>query len=679
MSGSLSSSKVAAVAACVATFAFHVPFARADAVKCKAAIIKADATFIQAKAKALAKCEEAMVKGKLPAGDCHADPKASSAIAKAASKLQVAIAKACGGKDKTCGTVDDDALADIGWNIPCPNFENGACSGTITSCTDIAACLACIGEATTDRGVGIAYDALVPSNPKTEKSLNKCQVAIGKATTAYFVAKSKALAKCWKAVNSNKATNPCPVPGDGKAATAIAKAETKKRAAICKACGGADKLCNDVGDQTPASIGFPAQCPSAAVPGGGSCDGAVTTLADLVDCVDCIDEYAVDCADRSAVPAFVVPYPPECNPVVGPTPTATPAETPTPTETATATPTPTETESPTPTATSTEATPTATPTESPTATETATPTESPTPTATSTEATPTATPTESPTPTVTATATETESPTPTETPTVTPTETPTETATATPTVTATETETPTPTVTETPTPTETETPTPTETETPTPTATETETPTPSPTATVVLSDAITSTPTLGDYWGVDVGSTPQYPSNVLPRQRVSNSASLVITELGVCLGQRDGNESGNIHFEIWTDQVGGCLNGEPTCPGVKLGGDSDDFVVDSLPLMQDIPDDVCGTPGNGAEVTIKWASNQPTTSTDFWIVAVNDASGGIATGQIRWGASVPGNDTAHADTNYDSWKINVDGLSVPIDNDEDFYFIVRTQ
>jgi hypothetical protein len=102
-------------------------------VKCKAGIIKAAAAFVQAKAKALAKCEEAIVKGKLPAGDCHADPKASATIAKAVTKLDASIAKACGGKDKIYGTPDDDALATIGWNIACPNFETVTAMASLVS------------------------------------------------------------------------------------------------------------------------------------------------------------------------------------------------------------------------------------------------------------------------------------------------------------------------------------------------------------------------------------------------------------------------------------------------------------------------------------------------------------------------------------------------------------------
>jgi hypothetical protein len=126
-----------------------------------------------------------------------------------------------------------------------------------------------------------------------------------------------------------------------------------------------------------------------------------------------------------------------------------------------------------------------------------------------------------------------------------------------------------------------------------------------------------------------------------------------------------------IHFEIWTDQVGGCAGGYPFCPGVKIGGDSDPFTVDGLATMQSSPNGACGDPNHGDVVTIKWASNEPTTASNFWIVGVNDSPGGIATGKVMWGASASGIADTHADTDFDSWKV--------VDNDEDFYFIVRTE
>ncbi len=114
-----------------------------------------------------------------------------------------------------------------------------------------------------------------------------------------------------------------------KAAAAIAKAESKKITAICKACGGADQACDDTitapdgltiagsgtgDDLTPGQIGFVATCSDVKVPGGGPyCNQQVTTLADLVECVDCVSEFKVDCVDRARVPEFGV-YPCECNP-----------------------------------------------------------------------------------------------------------------------------------------------------------------------------------------------------------------------------------------------------------------------------------------------------------------------------------------------------------------------------
>ncbi len=108
-----------------------------------------------------------------------------------------------------------------------------------------------------------------------------------------------------------------------KTAEKIAKAESKKIAKICKACGGADADCDDLvvpvnlltstlggsggtgaaADFTPAAIGFPATCDVATVPHGGPvCDGPVTTLAELIFCVDCVAEFTVDCVDAARVP-----------------------------------------------------------------------------------------------------------------------------------------------------------------------------------------------------------------------------------------------------------------------------------------------------------------------------------------------------------------------------------------
>lgn len=306
--------------------------AAADPLKCRAAITKASSQYVQARTKALVKCEGAVVAGKLPMGtDCSNESKTDAAIDKAKAKQEAAIEKACGGADKECGSGgDDDSLASIGWDIgTCPDIESQGCAMAIDECHDVVECLECVQSEAVDRVVKLAYDELVlPS--VSDKTLNKCQQTIGKATAAFLATKTKALAKCWAAVDKGVAAAPCPSPGDGKAAAAIAAAEAKKIAAICKACGGADKGCDQTvtgptttvpgtggsDDLTPAAIGFPADCAELAIPDGPSCAQPIATLADIVECVDCIAEAQVDCVDRLAVP-WAASYPGECNPGCG--------------------------------------------------------------------------------------------------------------------------------------------------------------------------------------------------------------------------------------------------------------------------------------------------------------------------------------------------------------------------
>src|SRR5690349_4337174 len=95
----------------------------ADSVSCQRAVAKASAQFAQAKLKALQKCND-MVLNHAISGPCP-DATAAAKIAKADSKLRVAVSKGCGGADRTCGTGDDDALAGVGWGGgACPNFES---------------------------------------------------------------------------------------------------------------------------------------------------------------------------------------------------------------------------------------------------------------------------------------------------------------------------------------------------------------------------------------------------------------------------------------------------------------------------------------------------------------------------------------------------------------------------
>jgi hypothetical protein len=293
--------------------ATETPGGRAQ--KCRGAIVQNSAAFVQAKTKALQKCEEGGVKGTI-SGSCP-DTKADEAIAKAQSKLADGIKKACGGKDKLCGTSDEDelTLGSIGWNIGnCPNFDTGPCANAIGTCDDIATCVGCIGEEAADQAIDLYYGSLNPTDPKTQKALNKCQRTIGKAAVTFLTAQSKALRGCWDGVNKGKISG-CP---DAKATEAIDKAAVKLDASICKACGGKDKLCGGAGENADfdpiSEIGFPTDCLDVDFPGLlVPCSGPITTLQDLVDCTICVTRFDAGCTDRSAVPAFTA-YPAECNP-----------------------------------------------------------------------------------------------------------------------------------------------------------------------------------------------------------------------------------------------------------------------------------------------------------------------------------------------------------------------------
>jgi cysteine-rich repeat protein len=310
---------------------------------CERTILKESAKLAQARAKILAKCEIARIKG-THANPCP-DAGATDKLATATSKFAAAIDKKCGGGDQTCNGLGANGVAEImpgalRWPFACPNFEGNAapaCSAAIYDCGDIAACIECIEDAALEQARALTYDDLVATNPAIEGELNGCQQALGKATEKFLAAKSKSLQKCWEARLKGKHADDCPDPAGlpgttgRKTADAIVKAESKMAAAICKACGGADKDCDATGstpsggtfggsggtgadaDFTAAAIGFAAACPAVTVPGGPACGGAVTTLTDLVECLACVSEFKVDCMDRTPVPQLA-PYPAECNP-----------------------------------------------------------------------------------------------------------------------------------------------------------------------------------------------------------------------------------------------------------------------------------------------------------------------------------------------------------------------------
>lgn len=339
---------VAIVLAATLAAAGVAPPAQAEPVKCQRAVLKESDTLAQTVAKTLRKCEELKRRGKLaPATDCVAEPAAAGKIAKAESTLAAKIAKQCGGRDKTCGTADDDTPFDIGWPVACPDFEGRGCIHAIGDCADVAECVRCVQRVAVEQTVGLAYAALVPVDKRAEKKLYKCQSAIGTELLKFRGKHAKALGRCWDRGLKGKHANACPDPGDGKALGAVAKARSTLAAKLCKQCGGADKACGGGDDFAPSAIGFPSACPAV-----GGCAGPVTSLAALVDCVGCVADFKVECALALSVPALA-DYPPACV-LTLPTPTPTPTVVSSPSTTAivvatvtptaiTATPTPTPT------------------------------------------------------------------------------------------------------------------------------------------------------------------------------------------------------------------------------------------------------------------------------------------------------------------------------------------------
>ena len=336
---------VGLVSALLTTLVLLPAAARAEPNACRAAITKLAAAYDGARLAALARCEEAIVRGKLPPGTvCTTDPKTAAALAKAAGKLASGVGKACGGSDGVCGGGNDEPLAGIGWNVgSCPDFHGAGCTNAIGDCTDIVDCLACVDTAAVASTLTLSYDALDLASPPGS-TLERCQTELGREAARYRAATLKALASCWRAVGKGTATAPCPAPGDGKAAATIAKAKAGAIGKICKACGGDDRACDGtVGpipgsggtdDLAPASIGFTAACPSVARPSGGTCGAPIGDLSDVVTCLDCVVDVASECVGTLAVP-WGAAYPAACSATPGPTPTPTPGG-----ATPTATPTP---------------------------------------------------------------------------------------------------------------------------------------------------------------------------------------------------------------------------------------------------------------------------------------------------------------------------------------------------
>lgn len=314
-----------AVALCVAVVLATIAPADASPTRCRETLVKSSQKYLDARTKAVDACRRDVFRGVLgPATDCSVEPETSADVADALEKLTDAVARACGGDDRTCGNGDDETLDSIGWTGACPGLE-GQCDMGVSDCDDVSACTACVADAASDSMLSLVWD---DAGVGGASDVVKCRQTVAKSSAKLTSTATKSLAKCWRKVSSGKISGFCP---DGGTAAKLLKAEVKAVKKICKACGGDDKACEEnilsvpggiaPDDPTPASLGFADTCPFAAVSAGPplvDCRGSVVTLTDAVECLLCVSGTRVVCTDSIAVP-WAVGYPYECTLATPPT------------------------------------------------------------------------------------------------------------------------------------------------------------------------------------------------------------------------------------------------------------------------------------------------------------------------------------------------------------------------
>lgn len=142
--------------------------ASADVERCQRAIGKKAGLFFTGATKALQRCEDGVMKGRL-AGTCpDASGSASVKVAGLAVHLLAGVCGACGGIDQDCGGEPDLPLSTIGVPASCPAVTipgGDPCGGSIDDLSDLAVCVHCVSafEATCLDALGAAGVQTYPS------------------------------------------------------------------------------------------------------------------------------------------------------------------------------------------------------------------------------------------------------------------------------------------------------------------------------------------------------------------------------------------------------------------------------------------------------------------------------------------------------------------------------------
>src|SRR5262249_34437707 len=152
------------------------------------------------------------------------------------------------GRDRTCGTADDEPLAALGWSASeCPGWASAGCAAAITDPGDLAVCLTCTAAYVVDQVAEVIENRFAAATAEAAA----CQAALVDAGIPLVGAETRALARCWDDRARGRHANACPTPGNGKAGPALAKAAGALQASVCRACGGPDKTCDGSGDLAP--------------------------------------------------------------------------------------------------------------------------------------------------------------------------------------------------------------------------------------------------------------------------------------------------------------------------------------------------------------------------------------------------------------------------------------------
>lgn len=287
-----------------------------DIGKCRSTTAKSVLGFYNAKSKALQKCHDGVLKGKI--ASCP-DQKTTDALNKAESKKVASIGKACCGDDGVCGgatcsasTTPNSCSGGANDGKPCsPTCAGGANAGV--TCTVDSQCPAstCTGASLgCTGGTCISTAAGDPCEAPTD--CGRCRGGTTHGQTCI------ASGQCQSDPGScNPQTLLC-VGGTNDGHVCATNADCPSIAA--GTCVGASGFCGGSDDVNPLTqLGLPVPCPSI-TSGGAPIVQTGVTIASLLTCLDTQADQRTDCQDAAgasfatngALPNFCTTATSEC-------------------------------------------------------------------------------------------------------------------------------------------------------------------------------------------------------------------------------------------------------------------------------------------------------------------------------------------------------------------------------